>query len=827
MLLFLIAGSGSSSGGTQRSASASRPTAASGIPGAGNKHNNNSMLDKFKFFKDKDKSKAGGTKAASSAKCANGKGKDKRLGDEGGAGASESPAPEDSKLPNGNVSRLVVSETGAAGSRESQKPDKDSKEKKSSKLLGSKSRKQEVTTGATTTSQTESVLQKRASITASKSVSGSLLKKANGSSSAKLQPSSSIQAKLDKSAAAVPQRESSPSQTKKGVTKIAGINKANLSGKTKSSASSSTGSTLSLGGPSSASSGIPGPGLTSIPKPGSRSSSKTVGKADAKTRSVSREKSRDQLTKRESAPAEASIQGRPVSPMGRSATPKQQQMQQQQRLQQQQHQQALQQQKAQQQQEQQRRTHGDTRNSTGQYGIRPGDTAQAHAEAVAQHHAAQQEQAKLQKIQQQQHQLQQQAKQQQVQQQHQLQQQLQQQQQQRLSHGSMIAMGKHAKTAHPSKISQGLSQHPRSPVANAQPQVTVTSQQHNEMTSQPPSSKVMTSPVSTSKPMKVDSDTQTNVSAINRVLTPSKDVLTRGINVCGIQPAATKGPSKDQSNHSLTSNESATVSSGGESGGNSHSTSNSNNSHSSNDSIIFRPSSADDGESGLESDSNRPGQKQRIVAKQQSVRPPVQDHISSLRKNSTNTQGRMMAPVTPQGRKMETTFDAGDVRTETKNVPKTYHTNSPKETTFAEKDESDDVLMQNIKPMQPILRASPYAYLNIGKPNALPRPSLHISTTLSSQVSSLAHSQSASSRLGVNRPLIDPSKYSLTHLNAKWNVLSSSRSVQDDDCASDADSTDLAAGYMSDGDILRSNHLDDINRYSLYCIITPHNEEYF
>ena len=759
------------------------------------------MLDKFKFFKDKDKSKTSGGKGATTAKSANAKGKDKRLSDEGGAGPSGASAPQESKLPNGHVSRLAVPENGARG-RESPKPGKDLKEKKSSKLsLGSKSKKQEVSDGATTTSQTESQLQKRGTIPTSKSVSGSTLKKANGSTSAKLQPSSSVQAKLDKSATALPQRESSPLQTKKGVTKIAGINKANLSGKTKSSASSSAGSTLSLGGSSSASSGIPTPGLSSIPKPGSRSSSKPPSKEEGKTRSVSREKSKDQLTKRESG-SEPGMQGRPMSPLGRPMSQKQQQQQQQQQMQQQQQrlqqQQALQQQKAQ--QELQRRS-ADTRVSTGHYGIRPGDAStQAHAEAIAQHHAAQQQHAK----QQQQQQLQQQAKQQQIQQQQQLQQQMQQQQQQRLSHGSMIAMGKNAKTPHPNKISQGFSQHPQSPVANTQPQMPVASPQQPVMSPQS-----RTPRAAASKPIKVDSDTQTNVSAINRVITPSRDALTKGINASSSQTAPNKAPNKDQSNHSLTSNDSATVSSGGESGSNSHSTSNSNNTHSSNDSVIFRPSSADEGESGLESDA---GHRQRIAGQQQSTRPPVQDHIANLRKNSANSQGRS-AVMSPQSGKKETTFGANDVRTETRNVSQKQHTKSPKETTFAEKDESDELLIQNIKPMQPILRASPYAYLNIGKTNALPRPSFHISTTLSSQVSSLAHSQSASSRLGVNRPLIDPTKYSLTHLNLKRNALSSSRSVQDDDCMSDADSTDLAAGYMSDGDVLRSNHLDDINRY--------------
>ena len=761
------------------------------------------MLDKFKFFKDKDKSKAG-AKPASSAKGANAKGKDKRLSDEAGAGPSGAAVPPEGKVPNGNVSQIAAPDTGAAGGRESPKPGKDCKEKKSSKLLGGKSKKQEAVNGATPTpSQAESQLQKRSgAIPTSKSVSGSLLKKANGSSGAKLQPSSSVQAKLDKNAAAVAtaQRDGSPSQTRKQVTKIAGINKANLSGKTKSSAGSSAGSTLSLGGASSASSGIPAPGLTSIPKPGSKAA-KAAAKEDGKVRSLSKEKSRDQLAKRES--GEVTAQNRPTSPTARNVSQSRQQQQQQlqqqqQRLQMhQQQQQALQQQKAMQQQQQQQQYQEQQRRShegrTGHYGI-PGDSTQVHADAVAQHHAAQQQQARQQ------------------QQAHQLQQQMHLQQQQRLSHGSMIAMGKHAKTPHPSKISQGLSPHPQSPGGHPQQQsqmpVAAAQQQQGNVSSQ---SRVVKTGA---KPTKVDSDTQTNVSAINRVITPSKDALTRGINAQGTPP---KGPNKEQSSHSLTSNDSATVSSGGESGGNSHSTSNS---HSSNDSVIFKPSSVDEGESGLESDSNKSGDKQRFLKQQQpgAARPAVQDHISSLRKNSAHAQVRNGGhPMSPHGSKMETTFGAGHVRTETKNKPKSPSTKSPKETTFAEKDESDDVLIQNIKPMQPILRASPYAYLNIGKSNALPRPSFHISTTLSSQVSSLAHSQSASSRLGVNRPLIDPSKYSLTQLNLKHSTAalsgSGARSVQDDDCASDADSADLAAGYMSDGDILRSNHLDDINRY--------------
>ncbi len=765
----------------ERSASAGRGAGTnsntSGIPGgaAAANRNNNSMLDKFKFFKDKDKSKTGAAKGSGAAKGAATKGKDKRLSDGATSGSASRPSSRQ--------------EAGAAGGAEPPPTPSKEKEKKSKLSLGGKSKKQEtVPNGAISASQESQPTAKTKGIPNSKSMSGALLKKANGSMSAKnslLQPSSSVQSKLDKSAAGQNiKREASPSVAQPAKTKIATIGKGTGSMLSKMpkgpGTASSAGSNSSLGGSSTTSSGIPMAG--GIPKPGARSTSK--GKDEGKSRSVSRDKSRDQLAK-----AAGNDQSRPMSPLGKQV--------------QQGHQETGQSQ-------QEPRSHGQRSSSSSQL---------SHAQAVAQHHAAQQreQQMQLQQQQQQEH-IQQQKLQQQQQLQKQqeqqliMQQQQQQVQQQRVSHASMIAMGKSAKTTHPSKMSQNLAaQQQNSPSQqqlqqqssthgatghNTNTQAAMTSQQVNNQSGT--SSKISTpsgdAPKGLRKPTKVDSDTQTNVSAINKVLAPSRDALTRGINERPTTSSNRQSVRKEQSSGSITSTDSTNQSSGGESGSGGTSQSNGN-SHSSNDSVIYKPKEG-------ERDSNK-----TVV-----TRPPVQDHISSLRRNrdGANKENRSSGSQSPHGKKVETTFEGKHVKTEQKEARKSQESKSPRETTFAEKDEEDDKLIQNIKPMQPILRAAPYAYLNVGKNNVLPRPSFHISTTLAN--SPLAHSQSASSRLGVNRPLIDPNKYSLSHLNLKRSALGGSRSTHDDDCASDADSADLAAGYMSDGDVLRSNHLDDINR---------------
>ncbi len=138
-------------------------------------------------------------------------------------------------------------------------------------------------------------------------------------------------------------------------------------------------------------------------------------------------------------------------------------------------------------------------------------------------------------------------------------------------------------------------------------------------------------------------------------------------------------------------------------------------------------------------------------------------------------------------------------------VPKSVERKkSGKDTSVAEELDGFDV---DIKPMQPIMRSTPYGYLRHASLTNSPmmRPSLHISP-LANQNSGLAHS--ASSRLGVNRPLIDPSKL---YTNSMKRTMSNCHSNFDTDYGSDVEGFDVASGYMSDGDILRSNHSDDIN----------------
>ena len=305
-----------------------------------------------------------------------------------------------------------------------------------------------------------------------------------------------------------------------------------------------------------------------------------------------------------------------------------------------------------------------------------------------------------------------------------------------------------------------------------------------------------------SQSKKVDSDTQTAMSAVrslamapstqqqSRIGSPSVARLQSPHTATQVQPPSRShspcpAPPKERappaqrecSNSSLSSNGTA-HSCGGESNvSSSNSTSNSNNSASSTESVIFRPSSCD------ELDDNDDCSEPKSV--------PLTDHISSLRNSR-----RAAAVARPSNKKMETTFDVC-VHTEEKTVTD----DTPRETVITEDGDTFDV---DIKPMQPIMRSTPYSYLRGLNNSQLLRPSFHI--PLTQQNLSLA--QSASSRLGGNRPLLDPSKL---YVNSMRRTASNCMSMLETDYSSDTDSFDVTAGYMSDGDILRSNHGDDYN----------------
>ena len=258
---------------------------------------------------------------------------------------------------------------------------------------------------------------------------------------------------------------------------------------------------------------------------------------------------------------------------------------------------------------------------------------------------------------------------------------------------------------------------------------------------------------------------------------------------------------KEHSNSSLNSESSIMSGNGNESNVSSStkSSSNSNNSASSNDSVIFRPSSCDELESGTDSEMSMPKLPSSLP---NSPKPsPALDHISSLRQKQ--------AAKSPMNQKrIETTFDS-EVTSQQRN--------NPGHSAFVENDEEED----NIKPMQPLgqFRPGGYNYLRSVNNSPLLRPSLHLATSanVSGSISpSLStHGQSASSRLGVNRPLIDPAKlYTSPMRRTMSNGGSQSphsvhHMMYESDCNSDAEgSVDVTLGYMSDGDVLRSSHHD-------------------
>ena len=136
------------------------------------------------------------------------------------------------------------------------------------------------------------------------------------------------------------------------------------------------------------------------------------------------------------------------------------------------------------------------------------------------------------------------------------------------------------------------------------------------------------------------------------------------------------------------------------------------------------------------------------------ARPPPSDHIANLRQSKR-------APA-----KVETTFDAQDA------------------SCVVQTEASDDIddFDVDIKPMVPISRGStPYSYLRDG-PSALMRPSFHLPAAGSPG--------SASCRLGVSRSLLDTSRLYAPRRGARP--------------APQGDAFDITAGYMSDGDVLRS-----------------------
>ncbi|GFO49079.1 neuron navigator 2 [Plakobranchus ocellatus] len=171
-------------------------------------------------------------------------------------------------------------------------------------------------------------------------------------------------------------------------------------------------------------------------------------------------------------------------------------------------------------------------------------------------------------------------------------------------------------------------------------------------------------------------------------------------------------------------------------------------------------------------------------------------------KNASN-----VAVVQPRpGEKMETTFDA-EVRTETiQELGKT--SSSGKETTFLtpEKEEKTTFLddageAMDIKPMPPIMRALPYGYFRgYSGYGGFSNRNFHIPAMYATRAAT-----GSAQGLGLPRPLTDqsPAKYyssQMKRAGSSHNPASSS-----DDYASESDSYDYVSGYMSDGEILKNS----------------------
>lgn len=346
------------------------------------------------------------------------------------------------------------------------------------------------------------------------------------------------------------------------------------------------------------------------------------------------------------------------------------------------------------------------------------------------------------------------------------------------------------------------------------------------------------------KPRKIDSDTQTTASImhVRRQATgsggqqlPSATQYPgyyrqlsspQGGGGVGLQSAMPKGRGerllsgtdafpKDQSNSSLNSDSTTASGLGDESSKSGSGASNSNNSASSTDSVIYRPpGSCDEGTAegaakAVDASRRETTTKPNAPGESSSKgRPPATqftDHISSLRNKRNNEETQRLQQMCGGGSKTPRATAAG-----TRNEDCGGGGDRDDGSGAGEEMTSFDV---GIKPMQPIVRSSPYAYLR-SLPVSLDRPAsgAHHHHHPASPSSSIA-TAAGSGRL--HRPLLDPSNM---YLSPGRNVggclmMGSGRYLPriSADAPSDTEGFDVTAGYMSDGDILRSSYLDDVN----------------
>lgn len=181
--------------------------------------------------------------------------------------------------------------------------------------------------------------------------------------------------------------------------------------------------------------------------------------------------------------------------------------------------------------------------------------------------------------------------------------------------------------------------------------------------------------------------------------------------------------------------------------------------------------------------------------------------------SQTNRPANNVAIVQPHhGEKKETTFDK-EIRTDViskgdKPSDITKESDKDKDKTLPEKKTTfiaDSGETLDIKPMEPINRNMHYAPGYMGR-YASPGKPMPISM---SQNQCYAMTGISPNRMGVSRSLLEANKFYSGSM--KRATSSGSGNVSYDDYSSDYDTYDYISGYMSDGDILKGNKMDDMS----------------
>ncbi|XP_013405950.1 neuron navigator 2 isoform X3 [Lingula anatina] len=314
--------------------------------------------------------------------------------------------------------------------------------------------------------------------------------------------------------------------------------------------------------------------------------------------------------------------------------------------------------------------------------------------------------------------------------------------------------------------------------------------------------------------------TQTNLSALQKIHSQKSGIPKQNIedsvksksNIPGRSSGSSSPALKRKDLNNVRSSPSYSMSSGDSSSGlkrsDSSSPSTSKSTTSSNDSVIYKPSSCDD-MSGVESDSS-PGRSQQSS----NSRTTACVSNSESKQNAQNAQLSGVANSdsinSSSNTKVETTF-SNDVKTESlgpstesRQQGGTPPKQPSKETTIGEDLEGGAEDTVDIKPMQPLSRS--YLKGLSGSGQKGPQGSGPINGQ------SVPHYLSTtSSRYGINKSLLDPVKVyanSQRRLGSNYGMSSDYSDYSDVECYAD-----MTAGYMSDGDILKSNRIDDFSGY--------------